>query len=72
LLLTAWDEDELVEVDWLIAGAAAAGPAAQDGLQEQHRLRQCQASRRAGGHRRSRVRTAGAQVTSAVWWWKPA
>jgi hypothetical protein len=34
------EERELVEVDGLLAGAAAAGPAAQDGLQEQHRLRQ--------------------------------
>jgi hypothetical protein len=35
------EEDELVEVDGLGAGAAAAGPAAQDGLQQQHRLREC-------------------------------
>jgi len=34
------EERELVEVDVLIAGSAAAGPAAQDGLQEQHRLRE--------------------------------
>src|SRR5712692_11002439 len=71
LLLTMRDEDELVGVDVLLTGAAAVGPAAQDGLQQQHRLRQCQAGRRAGGHRRSRVRKAWAQVTSAVWWWKP-
>jgi hypothetical protein len=32
LLLTAMKELELVEVDGLSAGAAAAGPAAQDGL----------------------------------------
>jgi hypothetical protein len=40
LLLTSCEELELVEVDVLVAGAAAVGPAAQDGLQEQHRLRQ--------------------------------
>jgi hypothetical protein len=40
LLLPSREEDELVEVDVLVAGAAAAGPAAQDGLQEQHGLRQ--------------------------------
>jgi hypothetical protein len=40
LLLTSVEEHELVEVDGLLAGAAATGPAAQDGLQEQHRLRQ--------------------------------
>jgi hypothetical protein len=34
------EERELVEVDGLVAGAAAADPAAQDGLEEQHRLRQ--------------------------------
>jgi hypothetical protein len=33
-------EAQLLEVDGVTAGAAAAGPAAQDGLQEQHRLRQ--------------------------------
>jgi hypothetical protein len=32
LLLTSMEERELVEVDVLIAGSAAAGPAAQDGL----------------------------------------
>jgi hypothetical protein len=32
LLLAPMEERELVEVDWLLAGAAAAGPAAQDGL----------------------------------------
>jgi hypothetical protein len=40
LLLTPVEEGELVEIDWLSAGSAAAVPAAQDGLQEQHRLRQ--------------------------------
>ena len=71
MLLAAVEERELVEVDGLSAGAAAAGPAAQDGLQEQHRLRQRQAGRWALGRRRSSVRKAWAQVTSAVWWWKP-
>jgi hypothetical protein len=40
LLLTLIEEHELVEVDGLGAGAAVAGPTAQDGLQEHHRLRQ--------------------------------
>jgi hypothetical protein len=40
LSLLLVEERELVEIDGLVAGAAAAGPAAQDGLQEQHRLRQ--------------------------------
>jgi len=34
------------EVDGLLAGGAAAGPALKDGLQQQHRLGQCQAGRR--------------------------
>jgi hypothetical protein len=34
------EETQLLEVDAVTAGSAAAGPAAQDGLQEQHRLRQ--------------------------------
>jgi hypothetical protein len=65
------EECELLEVDGLVAGSATAGPAAQDGLQEQDRLRQCQAGRGAFGSSRSSVRKAWAQVTSAVWWWKP-
>jgi hypothetical protein len=40
LLLALMEERELVEVDGLATGSAAAGPAAQHGLQEQHRLRQ--------------------------------
>ena len=71
LLLTAGEEDELVEVDGLVACAAVAVPTAQEGLQEQHRLRECQAGRRAFGHIRSSARKACAQVTSAQWWWKP-
>ncbi len=58
LLLAAWDEEELVEVDGLLAGSAAAGPAAEDGLEEQHRLRQCQAGRGAFGSSLSSVRNA--------------
>jgi amidase len=38
-------EREMIEVDGLLAGVAAAGPALKDGLQ-QHRLGQCQAGRR--------------------------
>jgi len=65
LLLASREELELLEVDGLVAGAAAAGPTAQHGLQEQHRLRQRQAGRGAFGSSRSRVRKACAQVTSA-------
>jgi hypothetical protein len=57
-----------VEVDGLMAGAAVAVPTAQDGLQEQHGLRECQAGRWAFGHIRSSVRNACAQVTNAQWW----
>jgi hypothetical protein len=32
LLLPSVEEDELLEIDGLLAGSAAAGPAAQDGL----------------------------------------
>jgi hypothetical protein len=59
------EECELLEVDALLTGSAAAGPTAEDGLQEQHRLRQCQAGRGAFGSSRSRVRKAWAQVTRA-------
>jgi hypothetical protein len=65
------EEGKLVELDWLVAGSAAAGPAAQDGLQEQHGLRECQAGRGAFGSSRSRVRKAWATVTRAQWWWNP-
>ena len=71
LLLALGEEGELVEVDGLVAGSAAAVPTSEDGLEEQHRLRECQASRRALGHRRSRVRKPWATVTSAVWWCQP-
>ena len=68
LLLPSGKEQELVELDRLMTGAAAAGPTAQDGLQEEHRLRQRQTGRGAFGSSRSRVRKACAQLTSAVWW----
>jgi hypothetical protein len=71
LLLPSGEQDELVEVDGLVAGAAVAVPTAQEGLQQQYRLRECQAGRGAFGHIRSSVRKACAQVTSAQWWWKP-
>jgi hypothetical protein len=40
---------ELFEVDGLVAGSPTAGPASEDGLQEHHRLGECQAGRRAFG-----------------------
>jgi hypothetical protein len=40
LLLTSIEEQKLLEVDGLGAGAAAAGPTAENGLQQQHRLRE--------------------------------
>ena len=52
------EQHELVEVDGLVAGSAAAVPTTQEGLQEQHRLRECQAGRRAFGESRSKVRKA--------------
>ena len=61
------DEVELVEVDGLLAGGAAAGPALEDRLQEQHGLLECQAGRGTKGCSRSRVRNPWAAVTSAVW-----
>ena len=71
LSLSSWEEGELGEVDWLVAGSAAAVPALEDGLEEEHRLWERQASRGALGHRRSRVRKPWATVTSAVWWCQP-
>ncbi len=40
LLLASVEERELVEVDGLLACSASSGPAAEDGLEEQHRLGQ--------------------------------
>src|SRR5215212_3336633 len=71
LLLPSGEELELVEVDGLSAGSAAAVPTAQHRLEKSNRLRQCQAGRSAFGQSRSSVRKACAQVTSAQWWWKP-
>jgi hypothetical protein len=39
LLLPLGEEDELVEVDGLVAGSVAAVPTLEDGLKEQHHLR---------------------------------
>ena len=58
LLLPSVEECELLKVYGLVAGSAAAVPTAHDGLQEQHRLRECQAGRDAFGSRRSVVRNA--------------
>jgi hypothetical protein len=71
LLLALGEEAELVEVDGLAAGAAAAVPTLEDGLHQQHRLWECQAGRWAFGSRRSSVRKAWAAVTRAVWWCQP-
>jgi hypothetical protein len=38
-------EWNVIEVDGLLAGAAAAGPALEERLHEQHGLRECQAGR---------------------------
>jgi len=54
-------------VDCLATGSAAAVPTAQEGLQEQHRLRERQAGRRTSRQSRLRVSKAWAQVTSAQW-----
>ena len=51
LLLASAEERELLEIDGLSAGSAAAGPAAQEGLKEQHRLRQVTVSVDAVGER---------------------
>ena len=41
LLLALWEEDELVEVDGLVAGSASAVPTLEDGLEGEHRLWEC-------------------------------
>jgi len=43
--LATWVESESVEVDWLVAGLAVAGPALEDRLQEPDGLFECQAGR---------------------------
>ena len=60
-------EWEIVEGDRLLAGGAAAGRALPDGLQEQHRLGECQAGRGRFGSARSKVRKPWAAVTSEQW-----
>jgi hypothetical protein len=41
-----WEWDgQIGEIDWLVAGLAAAGPALEDRLHQQHGLRECQAGR---------------------------
>ncbi len=44
LLFPPVKQHQLVEIDRLIAGSAAAGPPTHDGFEEQHRLRQTQAA----------------------------
>ena len=65
---TTWS----VEVDGLVAGLAAAGPALEDRLQQQHDLRERQAGRGRKGFSRSSVRNPWAALTNAVWWYQPS
>jgi hypothetical protein len=58
---------QIIEVNGLVAGGAVAGPALEEGLQEQHGLFECQAGRGGFGFCRSRVRKPCAAVTRAVW-----
>jgi hypothetical protein len=44
-LIAEWPEGELVEVDWLLAGLAAAGPALEHWLEREDCLREGQAGR---------------------------
>src|SRR5680860_1214804 len=67
LLLPPMKEHELAEIDGLVAGLASAAPAAQRRLEQADGPGKAQAGRRAGGHRRSSVRKACAQVTRAQW-----
>ena len=60
-------EGDLVEVDWLLAGLTAAGPALEDRLEQSDCLREGQAGRGGKGFSRSSVRNPCAAVTSAVW-----
>ena len=65
LLAFGWSaQRQIVEVDWLLTGEAAAGPALPDGLQQQHRLGECQAGRGRFGSARSSVKKPWAAVTS--------
>jgi hypothetical protein len=58
---------DLVEVDWLLAGLTAAGPAFEDRLEQSDCLRKGQAGRGSKEFSRSRVRNPRAAVTRAVW-----
>ena len=60
-------QDELDEVDRLLAGLAAAGPAIEQWLEQLNCLGKGQAGRWRFGFCRSRVRNPCAAVTSAVW-----
>jgi hypothetical protein len=60
-------EWELGEVDWLLAGLTAAGPAFEDRLEQSDCLREGQAGRGGKGFSRSSVRNPCAAVTRAVW-----
>jgi hypothetical protein len=60
-------ECESVDLDGPLTGSAAAVPALEERLQEQHGLRECQAGRGRKGLSRSRVRNPCAAVTIAVW-----
>ena len=59
-------------VDRLVTGGAAAGPAFEEGLEQEDCLREGQAGRGRFGFCRSRVRKPCAAVTSAVWWYQPS
>jgi hypothetical protein len=65
-------ERQEAEINDLLAGSAAAGPAPEDRLHQQHGLRECQAGRGRKGFSRSSVRNPCAAVTSAVWWCHPS
>ena len=56
LVVAVQCECQSVEMDVAVAGSAAAGPALEERLQEQHGLRECQAGRGRKGFMRSRVR----------------
>ena len=69
MLLGLWGwlgEGDVVEVDGPLAGLAAAGPALEERLHEQHCFRECQAGRGGFGFCRFRVRKPCAAVTRAA------
>jgi len=61
-------EGQVSEVDGLLAGGAAAGPAAHQWLEQENCLGKGQAGRWRFGFCRSRVRNPCAAITSAQWW----